>query len=250
MSLSHLEELKRELIGGDNETKISMLSDVRMDHIASIIVELNEKGIPGDLIETGSWRGGACIFMRAVLDEIGDKSRKVYVADSFDGVPKPDLVNFPIDDYSTHYASQWLKAPIDGVKKNFEKYGYLDDRSVFIPGWFKDTMPELKPASGKWGMLRLDGDIYESTIQVLNALYDDLSAGGYVIIDDFGSDVGAAHATRDFLHRIGRLNPPAEVTGALCPCGTFGCFTGSPFHPGHISQSILARKCLSGYWVK
>jgi len=246
-----LNALRQELIGGDNDTKISMLSDQRINHLITVLKELDDKGIPGDLIETGCWRGGACIFMRAILDEIGNKDRKVYVADSFDGVPKPDLEHYPIDSYSTHYQSAWLKASLGGVKENFAKYGYLDDRTVFLPGWFKDTLPGLKPASGKWALLRLDGDIYESTIQALDALYGDLSDGGYVIIDDFGTDVGAAHATRDFLHRVGRLTPPKEITGALCNCGTYGCFTGSPFHPGQLESSgAIERVCFSAYWKK
>jgi hypothetical protein len=241
-------KLMRELIGGDNDTKLSLLWEPRMEHLITVLKELDAKGIEGDLIETGCWRGGACIFMRAILDEIGNKDRKVYAADSFDGVPKPDLENYPIDDYSTHYQSTFLKVSLESVKQNFAKYGYLDERTIFVPGWFKDTMPTLKPASGKWALLRLDGDIYESTIQVLNTQYADLSEGGYVIIDDFGSDIGAAHATRDFLHTLGKISPPKEITGVPCNCGTSGCFPGSPFHPNHLS--CIERRCLSAYWVK
>ena len=36
--------------------------------------------------------------------------------------------------------------------------------------------------------MRLDGDFYESTRDGLNSLYDRLSVGGYVIIDDYGED--------------------------------------------------------------
>jgi hypothetical protein len=243
-----LNKLMHELIDGDNDTKLSLLWPPRMDHLIRVLKELDDKGIPGDLIKTGCWRGGACIFMRAILDEIGNKDRKVYAADSFDGVPKPNLDLYPIDSYSTHYQSTFLKASLEDTKKNFAKYGYLDDRTVFVPGWFRDTIPALKPASGKWALLRLDGDIYESTIQVLDALYDDLSVGGYVIIDDFGSDVGASHATRDFLYKIGKIKPPKEVTDKLCGCNTVGCFVGSPFHPNNLTY--INRLCLSAYWVK
>jgi len=227
--MHNLEQLQHELIGKEPITEnLSLLCKPRFDHLETIIKELNENNIPGDIIETGCWRGGACIYIRAILDSVNDTNRYVYAADSFQGVPKPDLENFPIDSYSTHYKSDLLKVSLEEVQENFKKYGYLDDRTIFIPGWFKDTITNLKPKSGKWSILRLDGDIYESTIQVLNALYDDLSVGGYVIIDDFGSDIGASHATRDFFYKIGKIDSN-EITP---------------------SELKIDRKGLSAYWQK
>ena len=247
-----LKQLQKELIGGDKFTEnLSMLSRERLEHLEIILKQFQDEAIAGDIIETGCWRGGACIYMRAILENLGEPSRVVYAADSFEGVPKPNLERYPIDAYSTHWSSDWLKAPVEGVREAFRRYGYLDDRTVILKGWFKDTIPGLKSRSRRWCLLRLDGDIYESTIQVLDALYDDLVPGGYVVIDDFGTDVGAAHATRDFLHKIGRIAPPAKETGKACGCGTFGCFAGSPFHPGQLeTQGAIKRHCFSAYWRK
>jgi O-methyltransferase len=71
----------------------------------------------------------------------------------------------------------------DQVEDNFRRYGLLDGRVKFLAGWFKDTLPTA-PIS-RLAVLRLDGDLYESTAQTLNALYDKLSPGGYVIVDDY-----------------------------------------------------------------
>lgn len=218
MNLKRLDELRKELAHGSDITSLSQLSELRMLHLIDILKELDEKCIPGDIIETGCWRGGACIFMRAILDELGNKDRKIYAADSFEGMPVPNIDAYPVDSYSDHHKIEWLKAPIDSVKANFKKYGYLDDRTIFVPGWFKDTLPTLKPASGRWALLRLDGDLYESTIQALSALYADLSFGGYVVVDDFKSDIGAKTATLDFL--------------------------------GKFEETEVTTLCLSAYWKK
>jgi O-methyltransferase len=243
MDMKKAERLADELIA----ERLTLLWKPRLMHLAQVIAELEEKGVAGDLIETGCWMGGACIFMRAVLDELGNTSRKVYAADSFQGVPVPDTENYPIDAYSTHHKSEMLTAPLEQVRENFTRRGYLDDRTVIVPGWFKDTMPPLKPASGRWALLRLDGDIYESTMQVLETQYDFLSQGGYAIIDDFGSDVGASHAARDFLYRIGRIEKPENPGGEPCGCGVPECTTTSSFHPHRLG---LDRVCLSAWWRK
>ena len=69
------------------------------------------------------------------------------------------------------------------VRRNFERYGLLDDQVVFLKGWFKDTLP--KADIGALSILRLDGDMYQSTMDALNALYPRVSPGGYCIIDDY-----------------------------------------------------------------
>ena len=67
--------------------------------------------------------------------------------------------------------------PLETVKANFEKYGLLDAQVVFLKGWFKDTLPAAP--IGKLAVMRLDGDMYESTMDALKSLYPELSPGGY-----------------------------------------------------------------------
>lgn len=171
---------------------VKRLANLRM--LAETVIA-NE--IPGDFIETGVWRGGACILMRAVLNAYQVTDRRVWVADSFQGVPPPDLQRYPADAESTFHTFEQLSVPLETVRRNFEKYGLLDDQVVFLKGWFKDTLPTAQIR--RLALLRMDGDLYESTIVALNALYDKLSPGGYVIVDDYHVVSGCRNAIGDFL---------------------------------------------------
>jgi O-methyltransferase len=170
---------------------ISMLPLARIDNIKSCIENILSGDVPGDLIETGVWRGGASIFMRGVLKAYGSGDRLVWVADSFEGLPAPDPKLFPLEarvqsGSVMQKAYHNFAASLEEVKRNFTAYGLLDDQVRFLKGWFKDTLPNA-PISAL-SLMRLDGDFYESTRDGLNSLYDRLSVGGYVIIDDYGED--------------------------------------------------------------
>ncbi len=60
---------------------------------------------------------------------------------------------------------------------------------MFVKGFFNNTMPNLSTFlsknAQKIAILRLDGDIYQSTVDVLYHMYDKVSVGGYVIIGEF-----------------------------------------------------------------
>jgi len=161
----------------------TMVGFRRLENIRFCIEEIIRDDIPGDLIETGVWRGGSAIFMKAVLNANNIYNRIVWVADSFEGLPKPDPEKYPEDKGDQHYLWDELKISLDIVQNNFEKYSLLDDNIKFLKGWFKDTLP-IAPIK-KLSLLRIDGDIYESTMDALINLYPKLSIGGYLIIDDF-----------------------------------------------------------------
>jgi O-methyltransferase len=152
--------------------------------------------VPGDLIETGVWRGGATIFMRGILKAYGDTTRLVWVADSFEGLPKPDAERYPVDAGDQHWTHSVFAVSLDGVKANFARYGLLDDQVRFLVGWFRDTLPTAP--IHQLAVLRLDGDMYESTMDALRNLYPKLSRGGYAIIDDYGASPGCKAAVEDF----------------------------------------------------
>jgi hypothetical protein len=174
-----------------NSYAVSMITLARFDNIKNCIETILRDGIPGDLIEAGVWRGGAAIFMRAVLKVLGVKDRLIWAADSFEGLPKPDPDLFPLEAKVQsgpvmQKVYQNLAASLEEVKRNFTAYGLLDDQVKFLKGWFKDTLPTAP--IGTLSLIRLDGDFYESTRDGLIYLYDRLSPGGYVIIDDYGQD--------------------------------------------------------------
>lgn len=173
----------------------SMIGLHRLDNIELAIRTALAENIPGDILEAGVWRGGAAIFMRAALDVLGDHSRRVFVADSFEGLPPPDPKFAEDKDYDLSDACD-LAVSVDHVKANFARYGWLDDRVVFLKGWFKDTLP--KAPVNSLAVLRADGDLYESTMDILNALYHKVSPGGFVIIDDYGAWPPCKRAVDEF----------------------------------------------------
>jgi hypothetical protein len=192
----------------------SMIGSLRMHNLRTLTQDVVARGIPGDFIETGVWRGGACIMMRAVLKSFGDTTRRVWVCDSFEGLPPPDPKNFPSDKDDVHVTYEALAVSLEQVRANFAKYGLLDNQVQFLKGWFKDTLPNA-PVE-KLAILRLDGDMYESTIQALDALYRKLSPGGYVIIDDLGAVAACKQAVIDFRVKHGISTPVTAIdwTGA------------------------------------
>jgi hypothetical protein len=166
----------------------------RLDNLQLCITDVLERNVPGDLIECGAWRGGACIFMRAALKAYGDTTRKVWVADSFEGLPTPNREVYP----DTTWQGGEMAVSLEEVQQNFRDYGVLDDQVVFLKGFFADTLPGARIQ--KLAVLRLDGDLYESTMQSLDALYDRVSPGGYVIVDDWNLPAARA-AVQDFRRR-------------------------------------------------
>jgi len=174
----------------------SMIGLKRMDNIEKCIFDIIENKVEGDLIETGVWRGGAVIFMKGILEVLDIKDRKVWVADSFEGLPKPKKEEYYWDKDDKHYKIKELQVDLDIVKENFKKYELLDGNVIFLKGWFKDTLPKAKIE--KLSLLRLDGDMYESTMDALKYLYPKLSKGGYIIIDDWGAVNGCKQAVLDY----------------------------------------------------
>lgn len=214
---AHLELVRqvRPEFGGtyrhaDAET---MIGRTNLDNLQSCIESVVRDGVPGDLIETGAWRGGSVIFMRGVLEALGDRDRTVWVADSFEGLPEPNADLYPADTGDSFHRRADMAVSIAEVKRNFERYGLLDDRVRFLKGWFKDTLPDA-PIE-RLAVMRLDGDMYESTMDALASLYPKLSAGGYVIVDDFHLE-GAKAATFDYRERHG-------VDDEIVETGSLGC---------------------------
>ena len=191
----------------------SMIGVLRLANLAELTRTVLREGIAGDLIETGVWRGGACILMRGVLKAHGDTTRTVYVADSFQGLPPPDAHNYPADAGQTIHTEPFLAVSQENVAENFRSYGLLDAQVAFLPGWFKDTLPNLQAPA--FAIIRLDGDLYESTIQALDALYPKLSIGGFVIVDDYGSWPVCRQAVEDYRAAHAIVDPivPIDSTG-------------------------------------
>lgn len=160
----------------------SMIGLKRMENVRAQCERVLAASVPGDFMETGVWRGGACMMMRAVLKAHAISDRRVIAADSFTGFPHP-AQGAAADDTSHLHTFDEFAVSLEDVKANFARYGLLDDQVVFLKGFFKDTLPAAPVAH--LAVLRLDGDMYESTRDGLVHLYRLLSLGGTLIADDY-----------------------------------------------------------------
>ena len=173
----------------------TMVGLKRLDNLQFCVETVLQEQIPGDFLETGVWRGGASIFVKGCLAVHGDRTRRVWLADSFCGLPPPDDDRFPADRGWNLHRSAELAVSRSTVEANFRSYELLDERVHFLEGWFKATLP-IAPIE-RLAVLRMDGDLYESTIQTLEAMYEKVSPGGFVVVDDFALPP-CASAVHDF----------------------------------------------------
>ena len=180
-----------------NYTEVShtMIGRSRLDNLQNCVETILREDIPGDFIETGIWRGGACIFMRGLLLAYDDNVRNIWAADSFEGVPRSSLMQDLELDLSRDILPV-LAVSLQEVKDLMSRYGLLDERIHFLKGWFKDTL-SIAPINSL-SLLRLDGDLYESTMDALTPLYEKVSKGGFIIVDDYFSCPPCKNAITDF----------------------------------------------------
>ena len=161
----------------DSHTMIGMK---RMDNLHECLDYVRINNIEGDIIETGVWRGGAMIFAKLYC-KLYNMDKKIFVSDSFIGLPPPE---HPEDNGDVHHTFDFLRVSLNDVIENFKLYDALDDSVIFLEGWFSDTLPNNNDI-GKLSILRMDGDMYKSTMDVFDSLYDKVVKNGHVIIDDY-----------------------------------------------------------------
>lgn len=190
-------------------TALTMCGDKSIDQLLEAMRTIQAEDIPGDFIEAGVWRGGLPIIMRAFLHEQKILQRKVYLADSFQGLP--DELSDPKDK-----AAHLIMDPIHHlncsrkqVEDSMNYFGLNDEQVVFLEGWFKDTLKGL--SDEKFALIRLDGDYYESTRDAIKYLYPRLSNGGYVIIDDYNLPVGCKKAIDEYRKENGISTPIIKI---------------------------------------
>jgi O-methyltransferase len=217
---------------------LSMVGTKRLDNLHACIETVLRDGVPGDLIETGVWRGGSCILMRAILKAHGVTDRSVFVADSFEGLPKPDAARLPRGcggpalylrracgflgagsrQFRALRASRWPSALPQGL----------------VQGHASDPLPIERLA-----VARLDGDMYESTMDAIEALYPKLEPGGFLIMDDYGAVPACKQATEDY--RKPSRHPRAPLSGSTGPAFS-GANRNSTRRPFPTSSRLRIRR--------
>ena len=181
---------------------LTMVGLGRLDDLQACVEAVVRDGVPGDVIEVGSWRGGASMLMRATLDTLGDE-RTVCVADSFAGFPAGDAELGAFDH---------LAAPLDEVRDAFARLG-LGRGVEFVPGFFETTLGALTDRS--WALVRLDADTYGPSRHALDCLYPRLAVGGWFVVDDYGSFEGCRRAVDAFRAEHG-IAEPIEHVDSTC----------------------------------
>lgn len=166
----------------------TMIGHRRIRQFREAIFEVVDKKVPGDIVELGVWRGGTCIFGRALLDILNEKNRRVILFDAFEKLEGYG----PISDF--------LAIPLEQVRHNFEKYGVLNDNVEFVKGTFEESLPRFFENNKKMktAILRIDANFYEAYKKALYYFYDTVPVGGIIIFDDYRSHPDAARAWIEF----------------------------------------------------
>ncbi len=184
----------------------TLLTKSQLDLIEQAVLAVEERGVPGNLLEAGVWRGGAVILMRALIGAYGIPDRKVFAADSFAGIPlNTRAINDPVDQWK----DRWV-ASLDEVGGNIERFGLLDDKIRFVVGNFSNSLKHL--AGERFALIRLDSDSYDSVETSLDHLYPLLSKGGITIIDDWHLP-GCRMAVKEYRERHGINDEIKEAHG-------------------------------------
>jgi O-methyltransferase len=161
-------------------------------------------GIPGDFVECGVAQGG-CSALMAMVARMDPSRRRMWLFDSFQGIPDPTAEDFGEGKEVTgEHIRPLVRGSCLGTKSMvesvlFSKFGLSRDSVCLVEGWFQDTLPLYRDRIDQIALLRLDGDWYESTLCCLHNCYDHVSPGGYIIVDDYGSCYGCKKAVHEFL---------------------------------------------------
>lgn len=202
-------DLEKRQSGNDHPLLgFTMVGHKRLDNIQYCLETVITDRVKGDVIETGVWRGGAMMFAKAVLMKHGDLDRKIWCADSFEGLPRQFGKDIEIGADPDLSGSTYLAVDQKDVMSNFEMFGLLDQNVKFLKGWFHDTLPNAPIDT--LSVVRLDGDLYESTMNALQNLYPKIASGGFLIIDDYQSWKGCKQAVDDY-RKTHKIDIPIEL---------------------------------------
>jgi hypothetical protein len=191
----------------------TMIGLFRLSNIERCAEQVIAEAIPGDFLEAGVCKGGAAIFMRGLQIAHGAGDRKTFVVDSFEGVPPSDQARDA--DYGLHLEEArlpWLACDAETVRDHFARYDLLDSNVELVKGWLAESLPGA--AIGPLALLRIDVDLYSSTLECLELLYDKVVEGGFVIVDDYGFLECCRDAVDEFRSRRGVSEPIRWVDGS------------------------------------
>lgn len=154
----------------------------------------------GDIVETGTFIGTSAAIIMKVLMDFDSCERKLWVFDSFEGLPAPT------EEDGAQGSAGGFAATLETFEDNLRSVdAYDEDKLVITKGWFAEVCGPSKVS--KIAFLRLDGDLFASTWDAIVALYDRVIPGGFVYVDDYGSFVGCRKAIDKFRAQLGIFEP-------------------------------------------
>lgn len=181
--------------------------------------------IPGTLVECGVARGAQLGAMQDQLLQRGEL-RYIYGFDSFEGIPlasvdddeQPGILG-PKPEVSYTDKRELLRSSGISAHSREHVQSLLNywfpgkrDNVILVKGWFQDTLPgysSVLKMLGGIALLRLDGDLYESTKVSLEYLAPLVNPGGILIVDDWAL-TGCRKACEEYFasYPVMRLTPP------------------------------------------
>lgn len=178
----------------------TMLGYLRLSKLYELASNLEERKIPGSFVECGVWNGGSAGIISTVANKF-NSGRIIWLFDSFEGLPEPTESDVK---YNGKPGRKGMALGQEEKVKEllFTKLKLNPNNIQIKKGWFEDTIPKNKEKVGKIALLHLDCDWYESVKFCLNQLYDNVVAGGFIIIDDYGSWKGCKKAVDEFIKKI------------------------------------------------
>jgi len=188
----------------------TMTSRERMYSVFQAARYIARAGIHGAVVECGVWRGGSSMMAALTFQAEGDRDRRVWLYDTFEGMPEPGAEDFGLHGEDAHAEwwrnqrseiNEWCYAPREEVTANLLGTGLRREQLELVEGKVEDTIPARVPE--RIALLRLDTDWYESTYHELVHLFPLLSPGGVLILDDYGQWGGVRKAVDQYLDEQG-----------------------------------------------
>lgn len=223
------------------EKNLTVVDVERARSLADLCIDVIQNKVDGDFVETGVYKGGMIVLM-AAINKITEANKKIFACDSFKGSPSVRDLKYNIGENSREGE---FCGTLDEVKQNLNDFGLLDDNVIFVEGWFKDTLHQKDSEIKKISILRLDGDYYSSTLEVLESLYDKVSDSGYIIIDDYALN-GCRNAVNIFLSSK-KLNPEIQT-----PYGDWDILSdwAKKQNPSEGPEQNIIKSPAGAYWKK